>query len=582
MDANGKRKRDERDDGRKSKERRVKSRQEDMDDEFKATYLRITAFYKYLEMVHLKSPLLLPRTLKYRIEAKKKAIAAEKRQQDATAIKPIDLSIQRCKAGKDALAPTGAALKEFKLGMTAETLDVFKRENHRIGLLISVFTTKGEKFADSQFQLVATSLIPGKQALGLRVSEERDPNGAATLTSCVLLSPIVFCAQTVTLGKQFIRSNVDMYLLLFQVVDTADIGHKLAQDTSFSFAAPTSATTFQGKDLVSQDICGRPPLFGNMLRVDVRRWRNGFNSIDLPAVSSAVKGAVQLQFRVLWNQPIKTKRIQNLHQIALKQFKVPPLGSNGATSVKKDAEVSYTVDAPKHNQIPKAATKSQNSGVGHDNMAHIYVMATKSNWESELNADFSPSPCEIDISDDAMDRIEHHFSYVSTKKRSQAAKTAEENTIEERMHEFDELEDLSKEQSQEFYKPLLQRQYFHSRTGAVVLDHEQGYDSDDDVDEEWIIKQSEKLLDEFEDVALEEKEFMKKWNRHVKENRIMERGLRYNFLLHLFNLWDNSLLNSRAIIDCMLIVDHIAVLEETKPKAEGINGGAKQVGVTAQ
>lgn len=152
-------------------------------------------------------------------------------------------------------------------------------------------------------------------------------------------------------------------------------------------------------------------------------------------------------------------------------------------------------------------------------MAHIYVMATQPNRESELSASLSPSRCENDISDDTMDRIEHHFSYVSPKKRSQSAKTPEENTIEERMNEFDELEELSREQPQEFYAPLLQRQYFHSRTGAVVLDHEKGYDSDDDVDEEWIIKQSEKLLDEFEDVALEEKEFMKKWNRHVKENR---------------------------------------------------------------
>lgn len=42
-------------------------------------------------------------------------------------------------------------------------------------------------------------------------------------------------------------------------------------------------------------------------------------------------------------------------------------------------------------------------------------------------------------------------------------------------------------------------------------------------------------------------------------SRLLDHGLRYNFLLHLFNLWDNSLLNSRAIIDCMLIVDHIAV-----------------------
>lgn len=41
--------------------------------------------------------------------------------------------------------------------------------------------------------------------------------------------------------------------------------------------------------------------------------------------------------------------------------------------------------------------------------------------------------------------------------------------------------------------------------------------------------------------------------------RLVEHGLRHNFLLHLFNLWDNSLLNSRAIIDCMIIVDHDAV-----------------------
>lgn len=29
--------------------------------------------------------------------------------------------------------------------------------------------------------------------------------------------------------------------------------------------------------------------------------------------------------------------------------------------------------------------------------------------------------------------------------------------------------------------------------------------------------------------------------------------------MHLLNLWDNSLLNSRAIIDCMLIADRVAV-----------------------
>lgn len=43
------------------------------------------------------------------------------------------------------------------------------------------------------------------------------------------------------------------------------------------------------------------------------------------------------------------------------------------------------------------------------------------------------------------------------------------------------------------------------------------------------------------------------------EYRLLNHGLRYNFLLHLFNLWDNSLLHARAIIDCMLIVDHYQV-----------------------
>lgn len=50
--------------------------------------------------------------------------------------------------------------------------------------------------------------------------------------------------------------------------------------------------------------------------------------------------------------------------------------------------------------------------------------------------------------------------------------------------------------------------------------------------------------------------------------RLVDHGLRHNFLLHLLNLWDNSLLNSRAIIDCMLIVDHIAVRPTDWPRLQ--------------
>lgn len=156
-DQSGKRKRDEPSERKNGKERKVKARQEEMEDEFRATYLQLTSFYKYLEVVHLKSPLLLPRTLKYRIDAKKKAPAL----QGAASTKA---SRAKAAAKKDDVAPTAAAFREFKFGITAETLDVFKRENHRIGLLLSVFTAKGIKFAENEFELVATSLIPGANA----------------------------------------------------------------------------------------------------------------------------------------------------------------------------------------------------------------------------------------------------------------------------------------------------------------------------------------------------------------------------------------------------------------------------------
>lgn len=100
--------------------------------------------------------------------------------------------------------------------------------------------------------------------------------------------------------------------------------------------------------------------------------------------------------------------------------------------------------------------------------------------------------CELELNrNDDLDRSEHHFTYMSAKKGGSPGPQTE--TVERLMGDLDELEEIAEEKDPEFYAPLLQRQYFHSRTGAVVLDHEKDYDSDDDVDEEWIIQQSEKV-----------------------------------------------------------------------------------------
>ncbi|KAJ8604488.1 hypothetical protein CTAYLR_000987 [Chrysophaeum taylorii] len=122
------------------------------------------------------------------------------------------------------------------------------------------------------------------------------------------------------------------------------------------------------------------------------------------------------------------------------------------------------------------------------------------------------------------------------------------------------------------------RQYYHSRTGAPIHPRllATDYDSDDDVDETWRLELSDRLLDEFEDVTSPEKDFMKLWNAYVFNNpvradrvvpaaclafartrgpAILKANLRHNFLLHLFHLWDNSLLAATHISDCLKALD---------------------------
>jgi len=127
------------------------------------------------------------------------------------------------------------------------------------------------------------------------------------------------------------------------------------------------------------------------------------------------------------------------------------------------------------------------------------------------------------------------------------------------------------------------RRYYHSKTSQPMEHPLIQEDSDDDVDEEWILEQGEKLLDEFEDVSIEEKQFMKMWNRFIFYNKIfadyqvasrcvdfanahglelLQKNLRENFMLHLINMWDFALITSDTIAKCMVIVDQSDLLPE--------------------
>ncbi|CAH0492236.1 unnamed protein product [Peronospora farinosa] len=591
-----------------TRDRRTKVRQERMEEEFAATYHGLTALYKLLEVQHLQSPLFLPRTLSYRLDP-------AWQQKDKKEVKHV----QKDEKKPVKMAQGGASMTDFKIGMTSDTMEAFQSKKRRPGVLISLYEAHGKQFDANLFKLLATCLIP------------------------------VPFSKNVSLSKEFLNLSADISVIVFQVVEISDVGETIDTQPSFAFATPCVATTVTGKDLLATCANGRKPLFGNLLRLNVSRRRVGYMTVELPAIASSVHGGVKCEFCISWDPLSKTKKMQRLTDICDEKFKkeddskqsdecfLLAASKRNTTATARKPCAGVWFHFLYHSMLRRMSEKRSEyscawcnmfagslrglvahlvsshdrfrfqATVGHDNIPHIYVMVMQEHQPGKSSAGYRPAFSELEMSPtDELNRFEHHFTHISGKKYGPHGSQAVE-AVEGLMQEFDDMDELSQEQPQDFYAPLLQRQYFHSRTGAVVLDHEKDYDSDDDVDETWITKQSERLLDEFEDVSLEEKEFMKMWNRHVKEFKILadfmvasscrmfarkhgkwllDHGLRHNFLLHLLNLWDNSLLNSRAIIDCMLIVDQepeTASANEAKVETPAANEEvAQQAKVKAQ
>lgn len=165
MEANGKRKRE--DEAKRSAPQRAAIRrrvqQEELEEEFAATYHGLTAMYKYMEVRQLQNPLFLPRTLSYRSSAgdwtnDPSVRVKKKRGKSRAAVLGVGKVAEKS-SNDGALA--GAMLKDFKIGMTAQTVDTLKRANHQTGLVISAYSAQGERVKENEFTLVANCLIPG-------------------------------------------------------------------------------------------------------------------------------------------------------------------------------------------------------------------------------------------------------------------------------------------------------------------------------------------------------------------------------------------------------------------------------------
>lgn len=122
------------------------------------------------------------------------------------------------------------------------------------------------------------------------------------------------------------------------------------------------------------------------------------------------------------------------------------------------------------------------------------------------------------------------------------------------------------------------RQYYHSRSNEPMLEGEWDIDSDEEEDENWLVRMSEELLDEFEDVTLAEKRFAKLWNRFIRKHIVtpdlmipskcmefltafssdlIRMDLRQELLLHLCGLWDSGLISSSHLSQLMSKYDNI-------------------------
>lgn len=121
------------------------------------------------------------------------------------------------------------------------------------------------------------------------------------------------------------------------------------------------------------------------------------------------------------------------------------------------------------------------------------------------------------------------------------------------------------------------RQYYHSKTMQPMANNgEWDADSDDESDDTWAHRIYECALQDLDDVSPKEKIFMNKWNRFMGSHTIIadhviptkckeflvkystylvENELRDQFLLHLFNLWDNRLISSSTILELMTLYD---------------------------
>lgn len=122
------------------------------------------------------------------------------------------------------------------------------------------------------------------------------------------------------------------------------------------------------------------------------------------------------------------------------------------------------------------------------------------------------------------------------------------------------------------------RLYYHTLTSEVIRPQEIDVDSEEETDPLWLRQKTVNMIDEFTDVNEGEKELMKLWNLHVMKynfiadcqipeacytfvnehgEAMVKKNLAKNFLIHMVNLFDFSLIRPDVVHKTMRMLDEV-------------------------
>ncbi|XP_062581731.1 polycomb protein suz12-like [Saccostrea cucullata] len=122
------------------------------------------------------------------------------------------------------------------------------------------------------------------------------------------------------------------------------------------------------------------------------------------------------------------------------------------------------------------------------------------------------------------------------------------------------------------------RLYYHTMTSEVIRPQEIDVDSEEETDPIWLRQKTVNMIDEFTDVNEGEKELMKLWNLHVMKYNfisdcqipeacysfvrehgveLIKKNLNKNFLVHMVNMFDFSLIRPDVVHKTMRLLDEV-------------------------